>query len=103
MSSVIDMDNAKTHNHIILAFDINLISHVTGWAGDTVNITCTVPTNNETSIIIIWLRELEDRSEAEVVAHDQQVLLADAGQTKFQVDVERTERTTESQLTVSGA
>ena len=97
------MDNTKTHNYIILAFDISLISHVTGWAGDTVNITCTVPTNNETNIIIIWLRELEDRSEAEVVAHDQQVLLADAGQTKFQVDVERTERTTESQLTVSGA
>ena len=49
----------------------------------------------------VWLRQLEDMSEAEGVAHDDQVLLADAGQTKFQVDVERTDRTTESQLTVS--
>merc|ERR1712183_1165693 len=85
-----------------LAYNISLISHVTGWAGDTVNITSTVPTNNDTTIIIIWLRQLDDRSEAEVVAHDHQVLLAnaDAGQTKFQVDVERTDRTTESQLTM---
>ena len=80
---------------------------MTGWAGDTVNLTCTVPTNNTTTAIIIWLRQQDDRDEAEVVAHDHQVLLAGhsgaegGGESKFQVDVERTDRTTVSQLTVS--
>ena len=73
-----------------------------GWAGDTVNLTCTVPSPNLNTIIIIWLRQLDERSEAEVVAHDQQVLLTGDGETKFQVDVTRSERSkVVSELTVS--
>ena len=79
------------------------MSQVTGWAGDTVELSCSVvsPTSN-LSVIIIWLRQLEERTEAEVVAHDEQVLLAgEGGERKFRVDVERREGTTVSQLSVS--
>ena len=86
------------------------MSQVTGWAGDTVQLTCTVvPSNSSSSTnqsaIIIWLRQLEERAEAEVVAHDEQVLLAGEGAEggeKFQVDVERRDGArVVSRLTVS--
>ena len=86
------------------------MSQVTGWAGDTVQLTCTVvpsTSSNTTnqSAIIIWLRQLEERAEAEVVAHDEQVLLAGEGGEggeKFQVDVERRDGArVVSRLTVS--
>ena len=89
------------------------MSQVTGWAGDTVQLTCTVvpstsntsSTSTNQSAIIIWLRQLEERAEAEVVAHDEQVLLAGEGGEggeKFQVDVERRDGArVVSRLTVS--
>ena len=90
------------------------MSQVTGWAGDTVQLTCTVvpstsstspSTSSNQSAIIIWLRQLEERAEAEVVAHDEQVLLAGEGGEggeKFQVDVERRDGAkVVSRLTVS--
>ena len=85
------------------------MSQVTGWAGDTVQLTCTVvpstSTSTNQSAIIIWLRQLEERAEAEVVAHDEQVLLAGVGVEggeKFQVDVERRDGAkVVSRLTVS--
>merc|ERR1711953_244163 len=65
-------------------FELLLSSHVTAWAGDTVIINCTVHTENNSSAVIIWLREQDNRSE--VVAHHDKILLTEQeDDAKFQV------------------
>ena len=76
---------------------------MTAWAGDTVIINCTVHTENNSSAVIIWLREQDNRSE--VVAHHDKILLTEEeDDAKFQVLVssELSERSVVvSQLSVS--